>query len=348
MISEVSVGQRMFRFRTHLMLGNLVNRHDFIALRSKIARDGWRSAARRLRLNARQRVEETWADADDAMDQWWAVDAVRRRWQRMVTGRDDEPLVRYLSTHLAPRTSLRGLSLGCGTGWSLGEWLATGRFADIDACDLSPARIAAARRAVADAGVADVVRFSVADVHALALPEHGYDVVIAEQVLHHLAPVRLVLERLYRTLAPDGLLVIDEYVGPNRNQWTPRQLEAANALLSIMPARYRATQDGGLKTSVIRASRLRMILRDPSEAVESERILPVVHELFEVVDERGYGGALLHPLLSRIAHNFAETDPDAQALLDLCFRAEDMLLQAGEIANDFVVAVCRRRNHVAP
>jgi 2-polyprenyl-3-methyl-5-hydroxy-6-metoxy-1,4-benzoquinol methylase len=330
------------------MLGNLVNRHDFIALYAKIARDGWRSVVRRLRLNTRQRVEETWADTDDVVDQWWAVDAVQRRWRRMVTGRDDEPLVRYLSgAHLAPRTSLRGLSLGCGTGWRLVEWLATGRFASIDAFDLSPARIAAARRSVADAGVADVVRLSVADVRDLALPEHGYDVVIAEQVLHHLAPVRVVLQRVYRTLAPDGLLVIDEYIGPNRNQWTPRQLQAANALLAIMPERYRVTPDGGLKTSVVRASRLRMILRDPSEAVESERILPVVHELFEVVEARGYGGALLHPLLSRIAHNFADADPDGQALLDLCFRAEDMLLQAGEIVHDFIIAVCRRRNGVA-
>jgi SAM-dependent methyltransferase len=327
------------------MLGNLVNRHDFIALYTKIARDGWRLVARSLRLNARQRVEETWADTDDAVDQWWAVDAVRRRWWRMVTGHDDESILCYLNrTYLASRAPLRGLSLGCGTGRRVVGWAATGRFTAIDAYDLSPSRIEAARRMAADAGVADVVQFSVADVRDLALPDHGYDVVFTEQILHHLAPLRVVLERVHRTLAPDGLLVVNEYVGPNRNQWTPRQLEAANALLAIIPARYRATQDGGHKTSVVRLSRLRMILRDPSEAVESERIIPLIRALFDVVEERGYGGALLHPALARIAHNFTAPDAETQTLLDLCFRAEDLLLQAGEIAHDFIIAVCRRRD----
>ncbi len=54
-------------------------------------------------------------------------------------------------------------------------------------------------------------------------------------------------------------------------------------------------------------------------------------------------GSLLHPVLSRIAHNFQGEDELTRSLLELCFSVEDALLREGEIGHDFVVAVCRKR-----
>jgi len=71
--------------------------------------------------------------------------------------------------------------------------------------------------------------------------------------------------------------------------------------------------------------------------------MPLLREMFELAEERGYGGSLLHPVLARIAHNFPDEDDQARDLLALCFRVEDVLLREGEIAHDYMVAVCRRR-----
>ena len=94
---------------------------------------------------------------------------------------------------------------------------------------------------------------------------------------------------------------------------------------------------------MIRPSRLSMILSDPSEAVESGRILPLLREHYEVTELREYGGAVLHLLFDQIAHHFLDADPRTQRFLDLCFEAEDLLMEEGELASDFVVAVCRRK-----
>ena len=86
-----------------------------------------------------------------------------------------------------------------------------------------------------------------------------------------------------------------------------------------------------------------MILWDPSEAVESHRIIPLIREIFDIVEIKGYGGTVLHPLFSDIAQNFLSKDSETQHLLRMCFRVEDRLISSGELPSDFVVGICRRR-----
>ena len=102
-----------------------------------------------------------------------------------------------------------------------------------------------------------------------------------------------------------------------------------------------------MKHEVMRPSVARMILSDPSEAVESSRILPLLRESFDVLDVRGYGGTLLEPVLSGIAHNFVGNDADTQRLLGTCFAAEDALLTTGELDHDFVLVVAGPRAFAA-
>src|SRR6266852_7704561 len=208
----------------------------------------------------------------------------------MISGSTDEDFPRYAArTHLAGRSSLRGLCLACGTGWGAIRWAETGCFRRVDAFDISPQRVETAKRAAAARQLDGILHFQAADMFRLELPAEGYDAVFAEQALHHFSPLGDTLRRVERSLAQDGLLFVDEYVGPNRNQWTTRQLTAANGMLSIMPLRYRITPEGDAKTRVVRHSRLRMMLHDPSEAVESAEIMPLLREIFEVAEEHGYG-----------------------------------------------------------
>lgn len=62
-----------------------------------------------------------------------------------------------------------------------------------------------------------------------------------------------------------------------------------------------------------------MWLSDPSEAVESSDIVPLIHKHFEVVERKDYGGAILHLLFSGIGHHFVSPDPDAKQLLNISF-----------------------------
>jgi len=279
---------------------------------------------------------------------WWDLPEVVARWNMLVSGDPGTDHVRYLAQrHLAGRRALRGVSLGCGTGVRERRWAREGVFSRLDGYDLSPARVAHASKEAAASGLAEVLRFHDGDARTLELEPEICDVVLCEGSLHHISPLTAMLARITRWLRPGGFLLVDDFIGPTRMQWTARQLEVINGLLQFLPGRLRARYGGGsLKDALVRPSRLSMWLSDPSEAVESGRILPLLHEFFNVVEVRPYGGSVLHMLLSEIAHNFRTDDPEAQRALRLCFEAEDLLLASGELASDFAVVVCRRRSAV--
>jgi len=78
-----------------------------------------------------------------------------------------------------------------------------------------------------------------------------------------------------------------------------------------------------------------MIAADPTEAIRSAEILPLVREHFTVIEERSLGGGLLHNVLGDIAQNFRPEDPADRAVLERFFAAEDVAMADGTIGTDF-------------
>jgi hypothetical protein len=85
-----------------------------------------------------------------------------------------------------------------------------------------------------------------------------------------------------------------------------------------------------------------MILGDPSESVESSNIVPFLHNVFNIVEFKEYGGTILQMLFSEIALNFISDDPIIKRWVKLFFEVEDLLLKEKEIESDFVIAVCKK------
>jgi 2-polyprenyl-3-methyl-5-hydroxy-6-metoxy-1,4-benzoquinol methylase len=327
------------------VFGNWVNRHDLWRV-LRVARSGrFRALATKLIGGSHTtRVVRQFDVTHARTSQWWDVPGIQRRWRQLITGDPELDRVDYLvAKHLGAATGLRALSPACGTGHRERRWARTGRFARIDGFDLTASCIEEARREAEAEGLGDVLHFEVRDVATLDAQGHPYDVIIAEHCLHHFAPISDVVRKLATLVRSDGFLFVDDFVGATRYQWPARQLEAVNALLHLIPERLRVEPDGRVKRHVHRPSRLSMILDDPSEAIESSGILPALREHFEVLEFSPYGGTLLQLVFCGIAHHFTGDDPEAARVLDVCGRAEDALLAAGDIPSDFVVAVCRPR-----
>lgn len=329
------------------MFKNLVNRQDFFFLVNGLRTGSiWRTLKRLVR-GSESAVKATWERVEGPPSYFWNVPSVVRRANRLMTGDPDVDHIAYVSqVYLAPLQPLHGLSLGSGTGWKDLVRVNHCHYAQLNAYDISAARVAYAQSQAQAAGRTNI-HYHAADVYQLDWPEAHYDVAWGDQSLHHFTPLEPLLLRLRCTLKPGGYLVASEFVGPNRFQWTERQLEVINGVLAILPRRYRRRwSDGRVKTRVYRPSHLTMKLGDPSEAVESARIVPLLERHFEIVERRDYGGTILHVLLDDIAANFLneegqEKDDEARRLLDLCFQIEDTLLELGDIQSDFSLLVCR-------
>ncbi len=280
-----------------------------------------------------------WDHVEHPFKNWWDIPEVMARWNRMTSGDPAVDYVRFfLGKYFAGRTSLRALSLGSGTGHREVDLARSGVFAHVDAVDLSAPRVAYAHERAMEAGLADRIRYHAADAASIDLPGGFYDLVIAEQFLHHVARVEEMVERIARFLAPEGFFIFNEYVGPDRWQWTAAQLAAVNELLGELPERHRRRwRSGTLKRAVHRPGVLAMMLYDRTEAVSSSRIIRAVRSRFDAVELRGYGGAVLQLLFADIAMNFRSGDAETKRLIERCFEREDVLLESGTIAHDFVV-----------
>lgn len=327
------------------MFDNLINRHDVAHVVGKIRRDGLNRLASAIRPSSRARVQHAWHHSSSPPRHWGSIPAVRRRWNRLISGHPDVDLRRYTAEHhLVGRSDLVALSLACGAGANERRWAETGMFARIDGIDISPTRIQAARREAREAGSDHLLHFEVADVRTYEFDDAAYDVVIAESALHHISGLHELAPRLRRAMKRGGLLILNDFVGPARFQWTDSQLEITSNLLRDLPEKYRRRwKTGAVKTSFHRPGRLMMWLSDPSEAVESDVILTALSDVFETVELRPYGGTILQLLFDDIAHNFLDGSEETAEILRHCFEVEDAALASGDIESDFVYGVFRAR-----
>jgi len=322
------------------MLGNLINRHDAARITRKLRRGQVLRVVNKVQVRGKERVVAHWSEVEPSLQQWWAIPQMDRRWNTFASG---DPAVSFpqhvADTWLAGKSGLRALSLGSGAGEREVTWARLGVFEQITGIDISPNQVDRATRRAKELGLESVLNFRVADAHQLVDDAEQYDVVLGLHSLHHFSNLDKTMNMVTRLLRPDGLLVFDEFVGPTKFQWTRGQLQAANELLSELPASRRIRADGRLKRRVVRPSLLSMRLDDPSEAVEAGNLLPALRRWFDVLEERPYGGTVLHIALSDIAQNFLDDSPETADLVEKCFVAEDKALP--ELGHDFVFAVAR-------
>ena len=304
-----------------------------------------RKVLARLRLTRRGRVIAAWSQASSPPVHWLDIPLVRDRMNRMLTGDARVPYQKYVAQrYLDSDVRQRALSLGSGSGTKEMQWAETNRFALIEAFDISAARVRAAVASLQQTPFRDVIRYRVGDVHALPLPRASYDVVLFDHSLHHFSALDELLIRVREALKPGGIVVANEFIGPSRFQWTDLQVREVNRLLSSAPPELATLWESDFtRPKLRRPSKLLMWLSDPSEAVESSDIPSSLQRHFDVLEQKGYGGTILHPLFSGIAHHFINPDLEARQFLERAMAAEDALLEAREINHDFALIIGRKR-----
>ncbi|KAI9132389.1 class I SAM-dependent methyltransferase [Acaryochloris sp. CCMEE 5410] len=329
------------------MFNNWINPQEIIYLFNRIRNNPGKilKYAAKMHASDSEKVKNTWSNTDTSPTNWWDIPTVQSRWNYLISGNKDIDYNEYIAEkYFKEKHALQALSLGCGGGERELRWAKTNCFSQIEAYDLSPVRIEHAIKAAKQSMYGECLDYRVGNIYEIETKKNLYDVVFAEQSLHHFSPLKELLLKIEDMLKPEGCFILNEFVGPTRFQWTNRQLELVNSILSIFPERFKTLWHSNLlKPKVIKHSQLSMVLRDPSEAIESANILPLLKEIFEVVELKGYGGSILHLLLGGIAHHFLNPDDEAKELLRLCFELEDFLIRTGEIDHDFMVAVCYKR-----
>lgn len=293
---------------------------DFIELREKLQTSKFSFFLGKFSFDSKKRIASNWNAHKLPPTNWWNIPLVRSRWNEKITGDTSKSYITYCAEKYFSNNGngLKMLSVGCGTGTQELEFLKTGKFKIIEAIDIAEGNIIEAEKRTTN----PILKFIHSSFEGFRTNKK-YDVILFYSSLHHLKNLDDVAKRIKELLTPNGILIIHEYTGPNRIAWQLPQLEFSNKLLLELPKNKRTYLSGNVKEKQTAPGSLRMVISDPSEAVESAKILNVLAAHFTMMELKGYGGNILVPLLKGISHHFIEPNEENQKYLTYFFKQED-------------------------
>ncbi len=232
---------------------------------------------------------------------WNDFESVRRHLDQRATG---DPNVTWFEDLAGQgRRFERALILNCGTGWVERELHRVDIVGEVVGIDVAPHLLDDARRGAADVGLG--ATYVEMDVNSRPLPDGPFDLVLNHAAGHHISHINRVFHQVAERLAPDGLFVSWDYVGPHRNQYCAAIWEAAWEVNRTLPDNLQQIMSyPHLET---------MLADDPTEAVHSELVLETIERHFAIEHLARLGGGIGYLLLT---HNEAihaapldETEP---------------------------------------
>ncbi|MEO8189536.1 MAG: class I SAM-dependent methyltransferase [Acidobacteriota bacterium] len=296
---------------------------------------------------ARSRVRLRWSPAAAsalAPLVWTNARVVREYLHERVSGHPGCDWVTWMLSRYSRGAGLSALVLGGGEGWLERVLARDPRIVKVMGVDIAPEAIEEAERLARKEGLSGTILHAVLDLDRDPVPGGPYDLVLAHDAIHHVRDLEGLFDRIGQVLAPDGTLLFCEYVGPRRFDFDASRQALLDDALRSLPERYRRLSGGkGLATRGHRTDPVELAIRDPSEAVRSDEILPVLRASMDVREEIPYGGGLLAPLLFELILNFEEgNDADDEILRRLCER-ERSLMASGDLPSDYVVVAAKKR-----
>lgn len=272
---------------------------------------------------------------------WWQSKSIIRHINKVVCG---EPingfgagLKKLAKTKISNRKLKRGISIGCGNGAKEMVLIEQGIVEFFDLFEISEVRVAQGKDLAYKKGLDNKIKFHTHDPFKLDL-KNSYDLVYWDNSLHHMLNVDDAVKWTYEVLRSQGMLLMDDFVGPSRFQWTDRSMEFASKIREILPEKYLKNPDNPsklLSRKILRPNIKTLIQHDPTEAADSDRIIPSILKYFPNADLKFTGGCIYHLALNDVLANIDEEEDSI--LLELILLTDEALSYIGE--NHYAVCI---------
>ncbi len=237
-----------------------------------------------------KRVGANWDQAPQRNRNWWTYPALNSYMNRQISSEHETGVIGALRAAIGNRMLEQGVSVGCGTAIKERALLHAGLVGHFDLYEVSEARAREARAKADQEGLSDRAKVVLANAFK-ETPIEAYDLVYWDHALHHMFDVALALNWSVRALRPGGILLVNDYIGPSRLQWSRSEVARAREFVARNAARL-GVRPAEIKPGTI-LKRLRLMWRDPSEAPQSD-LIPSAYEAATGEPIRRLGGAMIH------------------------------------------------------
>ena len=278
---------------------------------------------------------------------WWESPTIVRYVNSIVDG----DYVDGLSSGLINRTKKllkdrlpleKGISVGCGVGSKEMNLILQGIVKSFDLFELSSARIDQGRILAKKNGLEKNITFVEGNAFSMVTEEEVYDLVHLNNSLHHMMDKYAAVSLSKQVLNTEGHFYMDDFVGANRFQWPDRQLEIASdvrkSLIGTKYLRNPYPKHFFSRRKIDWRVKRPNHIPDPSEAVDSEKILASIEKHFNDAEIIKTGGVIYHLALSNIIYNFDDNNKNDQKLLKELLTLEKSCIEEGH--THYAVCLC--------
>ena len=320
------------------MLNDLIFFDDFVELYIKLHQRGLRFILSKFTYKRDKRTISSFSDHFEHAN-WWVIPYLKLHRNYLISGDPHIEYEQYVTQkYFGDTNNKRLVSFGCGAGSHEILFAKLNPDLKVEGYDISKSLIETAQNKAKSASLHNTY-FETRSIYNIELEENSIDYLLFNASLHHFKDINnLVTKTLFPALKRDGLFIINEYVGPNRLIFPASQIDFCNICLNEIPLAFRKILKlNRFKTRCYRAGKLRMILSDPSECVDSESIIPVLRSKFREIEFVELGGNILAPTLKHIAHHFIDKE---EGIIKDLINKEKKYLESN--SSDFVFAIYQK------
>lgn len=271
--------------------------------------------------------------ASNKKTRWWQSAAIIRHINFRVCGKAVEGFSQGLIETIKDRNPGTvysiGIAVGCGSGQKEMNLIRQGIVGKFFLYDFSQQRVQQGKELAEKYGISDRIEFLDED-PLKTFPSSSVDFVHWNNALHHMMNTEEAVYSSRRVLRTGGAFVMDDFIGPNRFQWSQAALDIASWVRSQLPPRYLrhpVSEQAAISAVIMRPELNEMIRIDPSEAADSENIIPAIQKYFPKADVCMTGGAMYALALNDVLANIDEEND--QEMLEMLLKLDDLCSHLG-------------------
>jgi len=159
-------------------------------------------------------------------------------------------------------------------------------------------------------------------------PTQEYDIVIANQSLHHVTELEYLFDGIYSSLTEQGIFIISDMIGRNGHQRWPEALKLVNDYWRKLPKKYKYNCRH-------KRHEINYVNFDCSitsfEGVRAQDILPLLIERFEFRMFLPFANIIMVFIDRKFGHNFDVNNPNDLKLIDEIHAEDEAAILSGKI-----------------
>ena len=266
-------------------------------------------------------------------DKYWNdLELVRKYKDKLATGNENTHWISDILNRFKEYLPFGNvLIVGCGNGWLERQLYDLGIGKHFDAFDMSEKYINEAK----ELKQSRPIDYFLDDINSMSkIEDNKYDAVFNFAVLHHAMNIEYALKKLASCLKNNGLMFNEEYVGPARNQYSDDHVNIMLEIMSELPKKFRT------KAKFLRPP-LANFRVEPSEAIHSDLILPLIPKYFDIVYQRNLNGGVAYQILHNNIDEFNDTsNSESVKWLEYLLQRDLQFTENGKVPVLFWYGVC--------